>query len=231
MYCIKCGVKLADTEKNCPLCKTKVYHPDIPQQAGEAFYPEGVYPKEQGGRFWIPVALSVMFLLPILIVLLCDLQFSGKVTWSGYVMGALLMSYVILVLPTWFRKPNPVIFVPCSFLAIGLYVLYVNIVTGGTWFMSFAFPVIGVATVLVTTVVTLSRYIKGGRLYLYGGAGIVLGCLMILMEYLMSITFTNVRFIGWSLYPFVTLFLLGGFLIFLGICRPVREAMERKFFL
>ena len=29
MYCVRCGVKLADTEEKCPLCGTTVYHPDI----------------------------------------------------------------------------------------------------------------------------------------------------------------------------------------------------------
>ena len=29
MYCIKCGAKLESSEKICPLCETKVYHPDI----------------------------------------------------------------------------------------------------------------------------------------------------------------------------------------------------------
>ena len=31
MYCIKCGVELADTEKQCPLCGTLVYHPELEQ--------------------------------------------------------------------------------------------------------------------------------------------------------------------------------------------------------
>ena len=41
MYCVKCGVELADGEKQCPLCGTRVYHPDI--QTNEAFppYPRG----------------------------------------------------------------------------------------------------------------------------------------------------------------------------------------------
>ena len=29
MYCVKCGVELADSEKKCPLCGTPVFHPDI----------------------------------------------------------------------------------------------------------------------------------------------------------------------------------------------------------
>ena len=29
MYCVNCGVKLAPTESVCPLCGTRVYHPDL----------------------------------------------------------------------------------------------------------------------------------------------------------------------------------------------------------
>ena len=29
MYCIQCGVKLADSQSACPLCGTVVFHPDI----------------------------------------------------------------------------------------------------------------------------------------------------------------------------------------------------------
>ena len=30
MYCVKCGVELADSQRVCPLCGTRVFHPDIP---------------------------------------------------------------------------------------------------------------------------------------------------------------------------------------------------------
>ena len=31
MYCVKCGVELADSQRVCPLCGTRVFHPDIPR--------------------------------------------------------------------------------------------------------------------------------------------------------------------------------------------------------
>ena len=45
MYCINCGVKLADTEKKCPLCNTLVFHPYIEQPAVRPLFPEGRMPK------------------------------------------------------------------------------------------------------------------------------------------------------------------------------------------
>jgi hypothetical protein len=53
----------------------------------------------------------------------------------------------------------------------------------------------------------------------------------VLAEFLSVITFGLDRFFGWSFYPLVVAGLLGGLLIFLAICRPARETMERKIFL
>ena len=57
------------------------------------------------------------------------------------------------------------------------------------------------------------------------------GVLMLGMEHLLVVTFDAISFIGWSLYPLAVFFVLGGLLIFLAICRPARDMMERKTFL
>lgn len=231
MYCINCGVKLADSEKQCPLCLTKVYHPEISQKDADPLYPPQRYPALQVSPAGTRVILSVLFLLPVLICLQCDLLLSGGISWSGYVSGALAVLYVAAVLPSWFRKHNPVIFVPCTFAAIGAYLLYINFATAGSWFLSFAFPVTGFVALVVTAVVTLLRYVRKGMLYIIGGAFIALGAFMPLMEFLLVVTFSTVKFAWWSLYPLTALVLLGGTLIFLAICRPARETMERKLFI
>ncbi len=231
MYCVKCGVKLADTEIECPLCGTVVYHPDITREKGESLYPGKKYPRAGITPRWPQVMFTVAFLLPLIIVLMCDMQFNGGVTWSGYVMGALILGYVSVVLPTWFKKPNPVIFVPCDFVVTALYLLYISVETGGGWFLSFALPVVCAAGAIVITVVTLVYYLRRGKFFIFGGAMIALGVAVLLMEFLMSFTFEGVAFIGWSFYPLVTLVILGGALIFLGAYRPARESMEKKFFI
>lgn len=230
MYCIHCGVKLADTEKQCPLCGVTVYHPELTRREGEPLYPRQKIPAQQVSTAASKIITTTMFLLPAIITLLCDLKICGGITWSGYVVGALALSYVILVLPFWFRKPNPVIFVPCDFAVIGLFLLYISLATGGRWFLSFAFPVTGGLCLIVTATVTLLRYIRRGSLYVIGGAFIALGAFMPLMEFLMCITFDGMQFGVWSFYPMATLALLGGMLIFLAVFRPAREIMERKFF-
>ncbi len=232
MYCIKCGVKLGDTEGKCPLCGTVPYHPDITRIEIDPLYPKNQHPVTQVSKIGALIIISGgIFLLPFIVSLICDLQLNGGVTWSGYVMGALLLTYELAVLPTWFKKPNPVVFFPCGFLAIGVYLLYINAVTGGDWFLSFAFPITCAVGMIISTVVTLLKYAPRGVLYILGGMFIAFGLLMPLIEYLIFITFDIVSKVTWSFFPLAALALVGGLLIFFAICRPARESMERKFFI
>ena len=231
MYCAKCGVQLDDSLTACPLCGTRAYHPDIDRTLTEGAFPRGKHPA-RAKRSLLPQAiLTFLFLLPLLIVTVCDVQFTGRITWSGYVIGAILVGYILFVLPLWLRKPNMVIFIPCDFAAIALYLLYISLATEGGWFLSFAFPVTGGLGLILTAVVTLVKYVPKGSLFTFGGAFIALGGFMLLVEWLMDLTFRITKFAGWSLYPLVVLVLLGGLLIFLGAYRPAREVLERKFFI
>lgn len=231
MYCVKCGVKLSDSEHFCPLCQTRVYHPDIRQPQGEPLFPSDKYPAKQKSTYLGQAITTALFLLTIFTVFLCDLQISGSIVWSGYVIGGLLLTYVSIVLPSWFRKPNPVIFVPCSFAGVIVYLQYINFAVDGNWFMTFAFPLAGGIGLIFTALVTLLRYVPKGALFIVGGCCIAMGGLMLLTEFLIIITFDISRFIGWSLYPLAVFSLLGGFLIYLAAYPPAREAMERKFFI
>lgn len=230
MYCIQCGVELADSETLCPLCGTRVFHPDVSRPDAEKPYP--VDPPIQQVRPWgALLIISMFFLLPMLITPICDLQLSGGITWSGYVIGGLVVGYTMLVLPCWFRRPNPVIFVPCTFVVIGLYLLYIDLAAGGQWFLSFALPVTAGAGLIVTAVVALTRYIRRGRLYIFGGAAIATGIFMPVMELLLNLTFDRPMAFIWSLYPLIALLLLGATLLTIAICRPLRDSLSKRFFL
>ena len=231
MYCMKCGVKLAESQENCPLCGLRVYHPDLPSPSEDKLFPKEPLPPLPARSHVFSAAATIIFLLPLLLVLFADLNSTGSITWSGYVVGALLVGYVIVILPIWFAKPNPVIFVPCGCGAVLLYLLYIDLITPGSWFLPFVLPVGGAITLTLSAMVTLLHYLKRGRLYIYGGGMMAFGGTFLLTEFTLSYTFASARFIGWSVYPCGTLFLLGCTLIFLAICRSAREAAHRRFFI
>ena len=231
MYCIQCGVHLAASEKVCPLCGTRVFHPDLPTPDGDPLYPKNHYPEARRRTLLAQFVLTALFLMPILVVPTIDWMMGDGITWSGYVVGALLLGYVMMVLPTWFRHPNPVVFVPCSFAAISLYLLYINFAVGGHWFLSFAFPISGAVGLIITAVVTLCKYVPKGVYFILGGAFLAFGGLMVLTEFLLHITFGLPWFAGWSLYPLIPLAIVGGLLLYIGTNRPAQEMLQRKLFL
>ena len=143
----------------------------------------------------------------------------------------MLLLYVVAVLPMWFSRPNPVIFVPCDFAAVAVYLLYISLATGGKWFLTLAFPATGAAALIVTAVVALTRYLRKGFMYIGGGLLIAMGGYCMLIEFLIKLTFGGrMRFL-WSLYPLAVCFVLGISMIVAAICTPVRETLKRKLFI
>ena len=232
MYCIKCGVELADSEKKCPLCGTVVFNPELSRPDGEPQYPRmPAAQPEKVNHSGIMFVVTMLFLLPIVTTLLCDWQINGKIIWSGYAVGAVVLLYTLVVLPLWFRHPNPVIFIPIDFAMTALYLLYINCATGGHWFLSFALPVTAAAGLILTAAVTLLKYMRKGYLFIFGGTIILAGAYTVLVEFLLNLNFhVHDEFI-WSFYPFSVSFILGVMLIVIGICRPLRESLHKKFFL
>jgi hypothetical protein len=231
MYCVKCGVQLADTEKKCPLCDTVVYHPDIKQEEAQELYPAEKMPKKQSGRAFVCGAVIILFMIPLIVTFLSDVQYDGELEWFGYVAGALVIAYLTFALPMWFKDPNPVIFIPCDFGAVLLYLLYVDIVTKGGWFLSFAFPVTGSLCLITTALIALTRYIRRGRLYIYGGWLMIMGVWTVLVEFFLRLTFEVEHVhIVWSQYPLIVFFLLGMMLIVIAIVKPIKESLRRIFF-
>ena len=227
MYCVKCGVELADSESKCPLCHTPIYFPGYVPKEEEKPYPRFEKPETVNPR-GIYFILSFAFIIAAVISFVADLNMGGGVTWSGYVLGGIGLFYVLFILPAWFKKYNPAIFIPIDFAAIGLYLCYINLATGGRWFISFALPVTGIVTLVVSSITILSYYLKRGYLYIFGGALIGAGAFCPAIETLSIITFDQTPML-WSIYPLIALFLIGMMLIVIAIVKPFRESLCRIF--
>ena len=227
MYCINCGVKLADSVDKCPLCNTVVPIPN--PNAEEKLYPVNKKPKIMAKSKALSGSILIVLFIPLILTFFSDIHDNKQLDWFGLVAGALFVSYILLALPLWFRNPNPVIFIPCDFAAILLYVCHINYTVGGNWFWTFALPAGGGLALLICALITLFYYVKKGRLFIIGGFLILLGVFMLLLEFLMVKTF-QFRFTFWSLYPLVTLVLLGGMVLYLAINKTAREIAKRKLF-
>ncbi len=226
MYCVKCGVELADSESKCPLCHTPVFFP------GHIVKDERTYPKfekpETVNPRGIYFIISFVCLIGAIISFICDINIRNGFGWSGYVVGGIALFYIIFILPSWFKKHHPAIFVPCDFAAIAAYLAYVNYASDGKWFLTFALPITGAVAAIVSAVTILSFYLRRGYLYIWGGAFIAAGLLCPIMEMLSVITF-DAEFLRWGIYPLVSLLLIGIMLIIIAIVKPLRESICKIF--
>lgn len=229
MYCVKCGVKLQDGVERCPLCDTPVWNPqaDIP----EASYPEGREPLiTRESRLPAACVLSAIALLAVIVTLSVCLNLYRAISWGGYVLFGVLLAYIIFVLPLWFVRFSPLIAIPVDHAAAMLYVYYICRSTGGHWFWSFAMPIIACCCALVLGLYCLLRFIRRGRSFIIGGFMIALGGYTMLVELLEHITFGHEMF-RWSLYSAASCLAIGFFFLLIGMIRPLREALDRRFFL
>lgn len=230
MYCVKCGVELADSEKSCPLCGTVAYHPEVVREEGELPYPPHRPGKRRlKRRSWLFVLLIVAVTLMSQLVV-ANLAISGKVTWSYYASGGIALAYLVVGLPIWFRNPNPAIFVPTAFGAILAYVFGSAMLSGGDWFYPFALPIILGAALICSAVAALSHYIKNGSFFIAGGALIAFGLYAVMVEQLVYIHFLK-TFYFWSVYPLIGCVVCGVGLILIGIVPTFREAFNKRFFI
>lgn len=232
MYCMKCGVELEKGEKVCPLCGLQAYHPQLGYNDGKKSYPVSKVPSyETVNRKGLLLLITAIFLIPIVVTLLCDFKLTGSFSWSGYVVGSVILVYVAAVLPSWFKNPNPVIFVPSVFAAIVLFLLYIDIATGDEWFLSFAFPAVGALGIIVTAIVTILKYVKKGYWFIAGGGILAIGAYTVLIEFLLYVTFGIKTNVPWSTYPLLSCIMIGGALLTIGISKPLRRKVQKRFFI
>ena len=230
MYCVKCGVELADSERKCPLCETPVYFPGLDMNP-EKPYPEFEKPKESSRRRAIMFVITCFFVIAAATSALCDVSINMEILWADYVISGLLLAYVLLLLPAWFKHPSPAVFVPCDFAAILAFLLYVDLQTAGGWFLPFALPITGALGLILTAVCTVTHYLHRGRLYIVGGGLIAVGLWTVLIELLITLTFGVHFSVHWSLFSCATMFILGMMLIVIAIVKPIRDSLYKIFFI
>ena len=227
MYCVKCGVKLQEGVERCPLCRTPVWNPG--QTPETRSYPDTLPQQHRQADLPGAVALTVISVTAILVTLIVCFHLYGALRWGGYAILGILLFYVIAVLPRWFRQPRGEVFVPVDHAAAALFVLYVCLKTGGHWYLSFALPVIGAGCLILTALICLLKYVRGGRLFILGGFLLTLGGYTVLVEFFEHLSFGLAMF-RWSLYSLAGFGAAGLFLLLAGMIPPLRQEIRKRFF-
>lgn len=230
MYCVKCGVKLSDDLNVCPLCQTKVYYNQQQIKANDTKkYPEIMPTKTQANRSLASI-LTMLSLLAVTIILILNYQLYSEIKWGGYAIFAIGLIYIIFIFPLWFTRYNPIIAAIINHIAIALLLLYVNLKTNGSWFLTFALPLTVIICFNAVLAIILIKYVSKGGFFISGGIIILIGLSSMLIEFFQHLTFGSKMFV-WSLYVVSCCGIFGLFLILAGIIKPLKNYLNKRFFI
>ena len=230
MYCVYCGVKLQDGAKDCPLCHTPVMNVPMPESESRSLYSDRLPEAENrsGRALAVWLVTSVMAAVCIGCLVFC-LRTKGAVSWSGYVLMGAALIWMLLLFPLLFRRFRPMIFLPVDFVCLAGFLLYICLKNGENWFLSFAFPVTGIAGILTLLGVAIFRYIRQGRLRLLGLFLVLIGTSFMLIEFFQHITFGTPMWV-WSLYCVCGFGALGLYLFIATLIPPLHAHLRKTFF-
>lgn len=230
MYCVKCGVKLAEHIEACPLCQTPVWNPDNTKSA-ERSYP-AVYPKRPDAvsrRRMLAAFFTILCLLGAGVPVLVCLRLYGGTGWSDFPLFGVSTAYILFVVPMWFRLPRVIACLAADFAAIVGYLYFLCEKTGGSWFLTYGLPITMVLGLFVIFFVGMLGKCKAKRLLLLGTGFCLIGTFCLLVDLFGHLAF-GTRLLIWGPYPFGCCLLVGGFFFVASRIRPLREQLERTFF-
>ncbi|MBQ4561062.1 MAG: hypothetical protein IJA55_01870 [Clostridia bacterium] len=231
-YCVNCGVELAEYIRKCPLCSTEVLNPNQPYDFNSTPpYPEyDRMPKHKVSYKLILGIIAIIFLLPVAVCLVADLSYDGIFEWSGYVIASLFAVYTVISSAFTVHGVSPILEQIFDYAAILLLLVYLEEQSGGKWFLSFALPLLCAVAVSTIFLTFLIKVLNKRVLTVVSIGSFASGIICVISDILIKYNFYDNISIGWSLYPFISLIIIGSILLFIDNNKFIKRRLEKKFF-
>ncbi|MEG1548156.1 MAG: hypothetical protein RR232_00105 [Clostridia bacterium] len=233
-YCVNCGVELADSEKNCPLCGVEVLNPVRPWiEPAHRPYPghvEGL-DKRIDSRY-VAAFISLLMLIPLMVTMFCNVIADGRLSWSAYVAGAEALLFVWILLPQLWRRSNVLVCILMDATAAALYLWMIEWLTEGEWFLLLGLPLVLVAgtfALMIALVLSIKK-----RLSVLKKTSVVLfatGLLVVLTELVIKTYLWGSAVPSWSVYTLVPCIILGICALLMDSRANLKEEIRRRFFI
>ncbi|MBE5816424.1 MAG: hypothetical protein E7315_01715 [Clostridiales bacterium] len=234
-YCVNCGVELAQSEKRCPLCKTPVINPSNPWKEPESRpYPRRleVIIQNINKRFFAVLA-SILLLIPVFICSLTDIMTTHEFTWSGYVVGALCVFFVMVLLPMFFSRKRAFLFLALDIGVILLYLFFVELKTSPqkAWFLPLALPLTVIFGGIVFIFIVYAKYKRVHPVMeilalVFASIGVYTVCMELIINAYISVIVP----VRWSFYSCIPCMVIAAAFIILNRRKKLLESLEKRLF-
>lgn len=232
-YCVNCGVRLADSEKVCPLCDTEVHNPKKPWTDP----PKRPYSNrvdtivERVDRNFGVLLASLFLLIPVIVTVLSDLMTSASISWSAYVVGACAIAFIVILLPMLFKRPRPYLSVALDTFAVLLYLMLIDYFTGGSsWFLTLALPITLFTAALSALVIFVLRLKEYPNLYKASAVLSSAGVLCVALDLILKAHHSLPMLPFWSLFALAPCIVLSVMMIFVERHKTLKDKIRRRLF-
>jgi len=227
-YCVNCGVELSDNEKKCPLCMTEVINPKKPYAPTEKRnYPNTPVFGYKSGYRGLLAPLALLMLIPVVICITANILTSGEITWSGYIVISILLSWLYIFPPLAAKKARPLLYLSLDIIGAAVFLYYVNLFSGGDWFFGIALPLtvtVGVIVFLLTVLfIRVPMLMLNRAAVTLFSAAVLAGCI----EYVLDLRYVGHAEPDWSVYVIITLCILSLCCLLLSRNKKLKERARR----
>jgi len=233
-YCVHCGVQLAVSEKDCPLCGTVVQDPFCAWQKPEQMpYPETVEVKNTHiDRRYARQLMVMAMLVPIVIVMLIDLVDGRGFGWSLLVSGTLVLIYCWIVVPVLFKFSRPYAYILIDILSLSAYLLLIALITGGMgWYLGLVLPMLIWLSLVVIASVLAIRRLEMAPLYRAALVNLMAAVFLLGLELLINLHAVMGIRLNWSFFAAIPLGVIALMLALLERNTPLKEEIKKHLFI
>ena len=233
-YCVHCGVELADYEKECPLCHTKVLDPyresnHEPMNLDRLAESEG----HKLNRKFIIWMIFAILLVPFIVTAVISLVSpSVDMNWSFYVLGAELIFFSVCLVPVLFTGQKPWVYILVDTVTVALFLLLIAFMKKDfSWYLPVALPISLLSGLTIGLIVFIILHRKMGRYVKLGWSILAISLLPAVIDICITRYLSGSFLPVWSWYVSIPLLALGVTILALAGNVRFREWIRRKMFI
>lgn len=230
-YCVNCGVELHESATACPLCNTKIYHPDKIKKTDSlppyATVKGEIEPVKANYEFTI--LMTIILITTALVCVFLNLFTIEIGRWSAYVVG-ICAAFWIFFIPLFFpHKTSIYINVALDGLMVALFLAIVSwLHPGNGWYFDIAVPIVGLGTLLFEIMFFFAFHLKSSMLIktVIVVTSVAIFCMV--TEIVIDLHYNNYFYLRWSVVVAICAFVIDVILMTIYLREGLRSELRRR---
>lgn len=228
-YCVNCGVKLKQSEKVCPLCNTKVINPNNLKDKFTPAYSQAVEKHKEINKKYLCELITVVLICAAIITVLCDLIFTGNITWSIYVIVSIMFLDSKLSFILFKNKFIPLIIDLFATETLIYVIAYLN--NGLHWFYYLVCPFIFIIWIYIVLCAFVLSKKKSNLLRRFFVAFSFISVILLTIEMCVDMFKYEKIIINWSIYAVLPITIIGLILFIISYNRKLMDEIKQRIFI